>query len=269
MDNKEIIEKINSFPSWRYQFNLKGNLTMPDDEPTVIRHKERKRYFFNPIVDFYGGSLSGKRVLDLASCSGYWSLNALKNGCDRVVGIEGRQMCIDQANFVFDLNDADKDRYDFIKGNILQVDFKQYGPIDIVFCFGIFYHINKPLELMEKIAALDPELVVFDTTLSTARGSFFQVIFEDTGTLGNAIDYELVFHPTREAMRDLARQFGFEMIMLKPNFTSYEGSAIFERNRRKAFVLSRKLDLSTFPAETEPIESYQPPKKPLWKRLFR
>jgi ribosomal protein L11 methylase PrmA len=41
-------------------------------------------------------------VLDLGCNAGFWSLAAIDAGADLVVGIDGRQMHIDQANLVFE-----------------------------------------------------------------------------------------------------------------------------------------------------------------------
>ena len=54
MDQAEIRAKIASFPRWHYQFDLAGNLTPIYREKWIIRHRERKRYFFDPVVDLFG-----------------------------------------------------------------------------------------------------------------------------------------------------------------------------------------------------------------------
>ena len=88
MDQEQIRQKIASFPRWHYQFDLAGNLTPIYREKWIIRHRERKRYFFEPVVDLFGGSLKGKRVLDLGCNAGFWSLNAAEAGADFVLGVD-------------------------------------------------------------------------------------------------------------------------------------------------------------------------------------
>jgi len=58
-----------------------------------------------PLSELYGGSLKGKRVLDLGCNAGFWSLDALERGADFVLGLDGRRMHIDQANFVFEVKE--------------------------------------------------------------------------------------------------------------------------------------------------------------------
>jgi hypothetical protein len=61
MQDEEIRQKIASFPRWHYQFDLRGNLTPIHKERRAIRHAQRKKHFFGPIVRLFGGSLEGKR----------------------------------------------------------------------------------------------------------------------------------------------------------------------------------------------------------------
>lgn len=105
MDQQEVRDRINQFPVWHYEFNLCGVRTpIRDAAGGVNRHEQRRRYFFDQLVALYGGSLKGKRVLDLGCNAGFWSLLAAQAGCDFVLGVDGRQMHVDQAEFVFEYN---------------------------------------------------------------------------------------------------------------------------------------------------------------------
>ena len=254
MENTEIVNKINSFSRWHYQFNLKGHLTPIFDKQLINRHQERKRYFFDPLVQFLGGSLSGKRILDLGCNAGFWALHAIDHGCDYVLGVDGRQMHIDQSNFVFEASNVEKKRYDFIQENIFDLDFTRYGTFDIIFCLGLMYHISKPMVLMEKISAVNSDILLIDTCLSMARGSFLQLVHEPVDDPRNAIDYELVFHPTRKAVLEIVRQFGYSTIILKPQFQDYLGAEVYQKGSRRAFICSKRGNLDNFPAEKEPVD---------------
>ncbi len=254
MRDEEIREKIDSFPNWHFAFDLNGNLT----RWYPYRQVWRKEYFFDPLVELLGGSLEKKRVLDLACNAGFWSLCAIEAGCDYVLGIDNQQMHIEQANFVFEVKEVEKSRYDFIAGDILATDLTRFGTFDVVLCPGLMYHINKPMELMENISAVNSDLLMIDTRLADLPGSAIRMLHEGQK-----------MHPTREAVRDLARQCGYSVRVLKPHFVGpggvehpkakYLGDYRWPRRKgRRAFICAKSTDLSRLPVETEPIKLSKP-----------
>ena len=251
MENAEIIRKINSFPRWHYQFNLKGNPTLTSSETRINRHAQRKRYWFDPIVEYFGGTLEGKRVLDLGCNAGFWSWCAIEAGADFVLGIDGRQVHIDQANLVFEVNEVESSRYKFILENIFEIDFQEFGTFDIVFLVGLMYHINKPIVLMEKISQVNDDILVIDTRLSMIPGPFMEFRHDDLNRTLAAVDYELVMYPTSQAMFEIARQFDYDVVMLRPGFSDYTGASDYRLGDRRAFLCAKKSDLSGMPVRVE------------------
>ena len=258
MQGEEIRRKIDSFPTWHYRFDLKGNLTPIHQEDRVNRHRQRKEYFFDPLVHLLGGSLAGKRVLDLGCNAGFWSLCAAEAGCDYVLGLDGRQMHIDQANLVFEVNEIENDKYDFIAGNLFDVDLRRFGTFDVVLCLGLMYHISKHVDLMEKISEVNSDVLLIDTTLSMLPGSYLEIRHDRLEKVRHAVDYELVMHPTWEAVHDLVRQFGYSAVALKPGFDDYEGAYDYRNGKRRAFLCARQMDVSLVPAEIEQAPTAKP-----------
>lgn len=250
-----IEEGIARFPRWHYQFELDGHRTPIFDPNHVQRHEERRRYFFEPLVRHYGGSLEGKRVLDLGCNAGFWALQAINAGCEYVLGIDGRQMHIDQANFVFDVSGIDRERYDFVAGNLFETDFESLGQFDIVLCLGLMYHVAKPVELVERIASVNTDTLVIDTAISTAPGSYLELRHEATlDEPRSAVDYQLVVFPTARAVFDIVEQFGYSALMAKPRFSDYVGSRDYQLGQRRAFICA-KGPLPSRAFESEPVRN--------------
>ena len=254
MRDEEIREKIDSFPNWHFSFDLNGNLTKRKN----YRQVWRKEYFFDPLVELLGGSLEGKSVLDLACNAGFWSLCSVEAGCDYVLGIDHEQMHIEQANFVFEVKEVEKSRYDFIADDIFATDLARFGTFDVVLCPGLMYHITKPMELMEKISAVNSDLLMIDTRLADLPGSAISIRHGGRK-----------MHPTREAVRDLAQQCGYSVSVLKPRFGERGGVEHPRAKRlgdyrlpgrlgRRAFMCAKRTDLGRLAVETEPIEFSEP-----------
>ena len=260
MDKQALTDKINSFERWHYQFELNGVLTPIADPNRVNRHMQRRAYFFEPLLELFGGSLKGKRILDIGCNAGFWSLQAIEAGCDYVLGVDGRDMHVEQAQLVFETKEIDESRYNFVQGDIFEYDFAQHGEFDIVFYFGLMYHISKPVVLMEKIAAVNRDIVIIDTDLSTLKGPFLEIHHEPLDDPRNAVFNTMVLWPTKQAVAAIARQSGYDVMMLEPKFTDYTGSEAFQSDGRRAFICAKTSDLSGLRHRAGSLEE-EPPSK--------
>jgi hypothetical protein len=130
----------------------------------------------------------------------------------------------DQANFVFEAKEVERDRYDFFLGDLFETDLRRFGIFDVVLCLGLMYHVSKHVELMEKISEVNNDVLVIDTTLSVADDSFLELRREDTKGFRTAVDRGLVMHPTKQAVRDLAEEFGYSVSVLEPLFRNERGA---------------------------------------------
>jgi SAM-dependent methyltransferase len=253
MTSDQLRERVADFPHWLYEFDL-GGIRTPIAEPWLAnRHQERKRYFFDPLVDLCGGSLAGKRVLDLGCNAGFWSLAALDAGADFVLGVEGRQMYADQAQLVFETRGVDQGRFRFLVGDVFELDLDDWGPFDIVFCLGLLYHVSKPMSLFERIGGWNTDILLIDTTLSLLPGAYLQIVDEKPENPMAAVDHVVVFVPTRRAVAKLAREVGYSVAMLRPRFRSWEGGVDYRVGSRRAFVCSKQTPLEGL--DGEPIRA--------------
>jgi SAM-dependent methyltransferase len=249
LSGQDLQRRIDAFSVWHYAFEFDGGVTTPIyREDYVNRHRQRRRTFFDPLVAVCGGSLRGRRVLDLGSNAGYWSLCAIEAGAEFVLGIDGRQMHLDQAQLVFEAKGVDPSRYRFELGNIFEHELHEQ--FDIVLCLGLMYHIAKPVELFELMSGTGAELLLIDTTVSLVPWSLFRVAHEQgLENPRNAIDYELLLIPTRHAIFDLALQFGYESAALAQNITDFTGMSDYRSKQRAAFICSRGVSLDALARE--------------------
>jgi SAM-dependent methyltransferase len=248
----DVAARIASFPRWHYELDLDGHKTPIYDRRLINRHRQRKDYLWPPLLRLCGGSLRGKRVLDLGCNAGFWSLAAVEAGCDFVLGIDGRAMHVEQAEFVFEVRGIDRGRYAFRRANVFDLAAADLGTFDVVLCLGVFYHVCKHVPLLEWIGGLNTDVLLIDTELSRRAGSVLEVGRDDLAVPGNACDYELVMVPSRAAVLDLVGQFGYDAAVLRPNFTDYEGAEEFRTGGRRAFLCARRSPLAAVADAFEP-----------------
>lgn len=249
MDTEQLRERVAGFPHWHYEFDLQGVRTPITNPEFANRHRERKRYLFDPLVRLCGGSLEGKRVLDLGCNAGFWSLAALEAGADFVLGVEGRKLYVDQAELVFEAKSIDRARYRFLVGDLFSLDLDAAAPFDIVLCLGLLYHVSKPMSLFERISSWNKDILLVDTTLSLLPGAHLRIIEEKPDEPLTAVDHVIAFVPTREAVAKLAREVGYSVAMLRPRFESWEGAGDYRVGSRRAFVCSKQTPLEGVDAE--------------------
>jgi SAM-dependent methyltransferase len=231
--DQELEERIAAFARWHYEFEFDGGIRTPVPWPGQInRHRQRRRYFFDPLLALLGGSLSGHRVLDLGCNAGLWSLSALESGAEFVLGIDANQTYIDQAELVFEAKGVERSRFSFVRGNIFEQQLEEQ--FDVVLCLGIMEVSAKPVELFELMCAAGARVIVIDTVISLARSSFFEVAKIQEPR--NRVDHELVLLPSMQAVVELAAEFGLQSVPLAYNMTDYAGMDDYREQRRLAFI---------------------------------
>ena len=115
------------------------------------------------ILEACGGSLKGKRVLDIACNCGGFAVIAAQAGAEQVVGIDVEDHYLEQANFIRDA--LALDNLEYRKLHIEDLSPETVGTFDLVLCFGILYHLENPVLSLKRIASVAKDVLVVDTTL--------------------------------------------------------------------------------------------------------
>jgi SAM-dependent methyltransferase len=258
VDTDELRDRIAEFPRWHYRFKFDGGVTTPvPDRGRINRQEQRRSYFFDALLGLTGGSLRGQRVLDLGCNAGFWALQAVEAGADFVLGIDAGKSFIEQAELVFEAKGVERERYLFERANVFERTVSE--SFDIALCLGLMEVTCKPVELFELMSAAGAETIVIDTAVSAMPSSFFEVAKLDDAPM--RVDHELVLIPTRQAVVELAEEFGYKAVALAPVITDWAGMEDYRGGGRLAFICSRTLALQGLPAaKPEPaFSTWLPP----------
>jgi SAM-dependent methyltransferase len=117
------------------------------------------------VVERAGGSLMGKRILDLGCLEGGYTAAFAQMGAKEVVGVEVRTLNIKRCLLVkqqLELNNVQ-----FHQEDVRNVDKHSMGQFDIVFAAGILYHLDDPYSFLKNISEMTIDFALIDTHIAT------------------------------------------------------------------------------------------------------
>ncbi len=161
----------------------------------------------------------GKRVLDIASHDGRWTMAALDAGAAHVVGIEGRSELVQEASSTLVGYGISEERFSLVEGDVFEVLAKQSIEVEVVLCLGFFYHTMRYNELWTRVRECNPTDLLVDTLIEPdVKEAYIRVTTERVARQGNAIadafsygDAMLIGRPSRRALRVMGRAYGFDL----------------------------------------------------------
>jgi SAM-dependent methyltransferase len=147
---------------WHYPFELPSGRTVPGKPGADVRHHQRWDHFFQPLLQSYGGSLAGKRILDLGCCQGFWSFEAARSGAASCLGIDSSAAFIAEARALQTILRIDNCtfRHAHLEDEPWWLGIE---PVDICLFLGLFYHLTDPITVLRRAMALTREVMVVDT----------------------------------------------------------------------------------------------------------
>jgi SAM-dependent methyltransferase len=147
---------------WSYDIPLPFDVWTRGNEG--IPHA-RLRRLVQVATDLMGGSLEGRRVLDLGCLEGLFAMEFAKQGAE-AVGVEIRAGHIAKANLCKEALDLQK--VSFVQDDVRNISVEKYGKFDVIVCSGILYHLAQAevFDLVSKMHEMATRLVLIDTHIA-------------------------------------------------------------------------------------------------------
>ncbi len=213
LSSEDIQKKFGKFELWHYAYEFEGGLSFSTrhnhpgantDAPR--RPLQRFRHFMPHLVESQGGSLKGKRVLDIACNSGFWSLQCALLGAE-VVGFDARPELIEQANLlksIIGLDNVDFRVLDFWDMSPEALD----GTFDVVLNLGILYHLPDPLEVLKLTRAMAGKNILLDTGVHPSVDPVIKLAWEEPLDIRSASSAGMVAYPSKSGIDLMLRHLG-------------------------------------------------------------
>lgn len=187
-------------------------------------------------------NLNGQTVLEVGAGIGDLTPFFLDRGC-QVTALEGRRENLEIL----------KSRYPEVAAHQIDMDQPPEGLIDthdIVFCYGLLYHLHKPAEALEFMARNTGKLLLLSTCVSYGDGDDVNIVKEYVKNPSQALS-GLGCRPTRNwIFNQLKKHFEYVyMPATQPNHPEFPTDWIEEPANKKA------LTRSVFIASRSPIDN--------------
>lgn len=149
---------------WHYRFKFPWGETTPGKPGWAERVEKRRAHFFGPLLDLYGGSLAGKRVLDLGCCQGYWSFLARRSGAESTLGVDASEAFIREAQAAQAVLGPEKG-CSFTRAHLEDDSWWEeevQEPREITLLLGTLFHLTDPVYVLRRAMRLTSETIVID-----------------------------------------------------------------------------------------------------------
>lgn len=176
MSNTET-KQASDLDPWYYQVEIDGEKVEPgvgskqSAKELIARQKYRAKMLLKPVLIRY--NFNGKSVLDVACNCAYWSNEYVKAGAETVVGFEGREKYVQQAEMYHASErrkDGREDMSEFFPIDVGDLDEWKKGlrwatqdEYDFVLCAGILYHVTDFRRVLRASCQAAKEAILIDT----------------------------------------------------------------------------------------------------------
>jgi tRNA (mo5U34)-methyltransferase len=247
VEETDLRRELQRLQPFSHQIDLPYGLHThgPEQSAKGDRVASLVRHAFPPLLELYGGSLAGKRVLDVACNCGGFSVAAARAGAERVLGFDVSDRYIEQANLI--QRSLDLSQVEFRLMSIDDVSPDTIGTFDVVLCFGILYHLEDPVGGMRHLSSVADHAILVDTNVT--RNRFMRAPYwrtnvpdpgSETGTTGAWRSDRRVyqFTPSAEAVEQMMDFLDFATVRRLP--VNDRGlDARYQKGRRATFLAVR------------------------------
>lgn len=221
----DLVQRIAELQPWFYPVTIEDLTVVPGlgsvCEPEWLANRAARRASL--LVDgvLERVDMRGKSVLDLACNCAFWSSYYARAGAVRVLGIEGRDRHVKQAQLYWERNGfLPTDAYTFEKGNIADASawgrIREEAPFDVTLCAGILYHIPNYAEVLRWAAEVTREVLIVDTRVQDGPE---ELVTEPGDLTFNAIaETRDKIVPQRARLLATLHELGFEPEVLPVSF---------------------------------------------------
>jgi len=148
---EHICSRVAAEDYWFHKIQLFPDLITPGWSDPLI---DKLPHFGLP------ADLTGRRVLDIGTAEGFFAFEAERRGAEEVVAIDSAPDSVRRFNICRDALGSKATAY---LTSVYDLNPRTYGTFDMVFFFGVLYHLRNPLLALEKVLSVSCGTVLMQT----------------------------------------------------------------------------------------------------------
>lgn len=226
----DLEEEILSTGDWYMPFELNGKMVQLKQDWMKHFHHYRKKHIFSNLLEYT--SLKNSNILDIGCNEGFYSFAALEFGAKSVKGLDLRNENISRAKKIKQY--CDYTNCEFELGDVSDETILNYGLFDIVFCFGVLYHLENPMLAIRNLRKVTKRFLVVDSVVTSFdKSATIRISAEDNSNL-RAGKTGACFYPSLGGLIKMLEIGGFKVDVLAatvPEFWSSECGHDYRKNQ--------------------------------------
>jgi tRNA (mo5U34)-methyltransferase len=203
------------------------------------------------IVDQLGERLGLRTAIDVGCGTGFFTALLESLGL-RVLGVDGREENIEEAQKRFP-------RGRFLRMDAEDAALRGLGSFDLVFCFGLLYHLENPLLAIRHLRAMTKELLLVEGVISPGEEPSMTLI-DEASSQDQGLNH-VAFYPTEACLAKMLYRGGFPYIYRVtrvPEHPEYHDRPGWRKNRTVLAASCADLKTELLKALTEPAAGILP-----------
>jgi len=175
MNRNELLKEAAKFDYWFFPYDLGDGKKIHATQPIYEKlHLKKIDYIFRPAMKLMRyKNFRGLNILDCGCNSGFFSFESVRQGASYVLGIEGKQNFVAQAELL-------KEYFNFSNVAFKNMDISTVkadtvGRFDIVLLMGIIYYLEDPINFMKEVYKISNRYVVIDSAVSFFEDAIFHL----------------------------------------------------------------------------------------------
>jgi SAM-dependent methyltransferase len=142
--------------------------------------------------------------LDVGSGPGHLAQFFVERGCD-VISTDARAENIDRMRTLYPTHHGEV-------ADVEDFDFSQFGRFEIVFCYGLLYHLESPVRALRNIAAVCDDLLLLETMITDSSTPILRL--EDEYLSANQALRGIAHRPSPAWVGMVLNRIGFDQALI-------------------------------------------------------